>query len=112
MPTGIPKNRENGQAISKMEAVRRTLNELGNEAKPVEIQRHVKEKFGIKMELNMVSNYKSSLKTASKSAIIRTPTPATKAAGGITPTDVQAVKELVEKIGTEQVRQLAEVLGK
>jgi hypothetical protein len=112
MPKGIPKNRENGKAISKMEAVRRVLADLGSDAMPGEIQKHVKEKFGIAMEPNMVSNYKSALKAANKSAVHRTPKAAAKATGGITPTDVQAVKELVDKLGSDQVRQLAEVLGK
>jgi hypothetical protein len=115
MPTGIPKNRVNGQAISKMEAVRRTLAELGNDAMPGAIQKHIKEKFGVQMDPNMISNYKSAIKSASKSAIIRSPKAFTKAstktAGGLTPEDVRAVKELVGKIGADQVRQLAEVLG-
>jgi actin-like ATPase involved in cell morphogenesis len=116
MPRGTPKNRENGKAISKMEAVRRTLAKLGNDAMPAAIQKHIKEKFGVQMDPNMISNYKSAIKTASKSAIIRSPNASTKvptkAAGGLTPEDVRAVKELVGKIGADQVRQLAEVLGK
>jgi hypothetical protein len=116
MPRGIPKNRENGKAISKMEGVRRALTELGNDAMPGAIQKHIKEKFGIQMDPNMISNYKSAIKSASNSAIIRSPAVAakasTKAAGGITAEDVRAVKELVGKIGADQVRQLAEVLGK
>ena len=116
MPTGIPKNRENGKAISKMEAVRRALTELGNDALPAAIQKHIKEKFGVQMDPNMISNYKSAIKSATKSAIIRSPKASTKvstkAAGGLTPEDVRAVKELVGKIGADQVRQLAEVLGK
>jgi hypothetical protein len=115
MPTGIPKNRENGKAISKMEAVRRALADLGSDGMPVAIQKHIKEKFGVQMDPNMISNYKSAIKSASKSATIRSPAASTnasnKAAGGITAEDVRAVKELVGKIGADQVRQLAEVLG-
>jgi hypothetical protein len=116
MPRGIPKNQENGKPISKMEAVRRALADLGSDAMPVGIQKHIKEKFGVQMDPNMISNYKSAIKAAGKSAIIRSPAALaktrTKAAGGITPEDVRAVKELVGKIGADQVRQLAEVLGK
>jgi hypothetical protein len=116
MPRGIPKNRENGKAISKMEAVRRALAEQGYDAMPVAIQKHIKEKFGVQMDPNMISNYKSAIKAASRSAIIHAPKASTKvstkAAGGLTPEDVRAVKELVGKIGSDQVRQLAEVLGK
>jgi hypothetical protein len=116
MPKGIPKNQENGKTISKMEGVRRALAELGNDAMPAAIQKHIKEKLGIQMDPNMISNYKSAIKAAGKSAILRSPAALaktrTKAAGGITPEDVRAVKELVGKIGADQVRQLAEVLGK
>jgi hypothetical protein len=114
MPRDIPKNRPNSEPISKMEGVRRALVELGGEAKPLEIQEFLKTKFGIQMEPNMISNYKSSVKAASKSAIIRSPAAriTTKAVGGITAEDVRAVNDLVGRIGSDQVRQLAEVLGK
>ena len=111
MPRGIPKNRENGKAISKMEAVRRTLADLGPDAKPADIQKHVKDKFGIGMEMNMVSNYKSHLRTTTKKTTRGHVAP-TKTAPGITLQDVQVVKELVGKLGVDQVRELAQVLSK
>jgi hypothetical protein len=114
MPRGMPKNRANG-AISKMEGVRRALAELGKEAAPKEIHEFLKSKFGITMDPAMISNYKSSLKSAGKTAMSRKPgRPASTVSttGGITLDDVRAVKEVVDKIGADKVRQLAEVLGK
>src|SRR5258708_39507410 len=104
------------QGISKMEGVRRALAELGSEAKPLEIKAFLKREFGITMEPNMISNYKSMIKSGgSKSALIRRPgRPAAGAArsanGGFTIADIQAVKEIADRIGADKVRQLAAVL--
>lgn len=101
--------------ISKMEGVRRALTELGKDAANKELQEFLKSRFGIEMETQNISNYKSSLKAAGKSAIIRQPVEAAvepMATGGISLDDIRAVKELLDKVGAEKVRQLAEVLGK
>ena len=66
------------------------------------------------MDRIAISSYKSALKTASKSATIRKvgrPAAAT-IANGITLDDIRAVKEVLDKVGAEKVRQLANVLGK
>src|SRR5207245_8537775 len=61
MPRGIP-NKKAGQAeISKMEAVRRALADLGPEATASDIQGFVKSNFQIDMETGMISSYKSSI---------------------------------------------------
>jgi hypothetical protein len=74
MPRGVPKKTQtDGKGISKMEAVRRALAELDQDAQPSDIQALVKSKFGIEMERTMISNYKTSLKSASKGAVIRKP---------------------------------------
>jgi hypothetical protein len=113
MPRGIPKHKEN---ISKMEGMRRALTELGNEASNKEIQAFLDSRFGIDMDLSMISNYKSSLKAAaSKSTVAAKPAmsaPRTNATTGISLDEIRAVKEVVDMIGAEKVKQLAEVLGK
>src|SRR4051812_22756774 len=45
-------------AVTKMEAVRRSLGELGPDAKPAEVQAHVKSRFGLDMTPAHVSTYK------------------------------------------------------
>jgi len=114
MPRGIPRNKE---GISKMEGVRQTLAKLGNDAMPLEIQKHLKSEFGIDMDTSMISNYKSALKSAGKSAIIRRPAARRAAAtmstsAGISIDDIRAVKAVIERVGADKVLQLAQVLGK
>src|SRR4051812_38650675 len=51
------------KAASKMDAVRQALGELGKDAKPKDIQQHIKERYGIdNMTLQHISTYKSSLR--------------------------------------------------
>ncbi len=93
-----------------MEGVRRTLDQLGNDAKPQEIRTHLKREFGIDMETNMISNYKSMIKSGgNKSGLIRRPR-GSSGAGGFSIEDIQAVKEIADRIGADKVRQLASVL--
>ena len=47
--------------ISKMEAVRRALAELGQDASRTEIQSFVKERLGIEMNADVVSTYKADI---------------------------------------------------
>jgi hypothetical protein len=102
--------------ISKMEAVRRALAQLGSEAKPQEIQSFLKTNFRIDMGPNLISNYKSTLsrKAAGQSAIIKKPAGVATLAssGGFSLEEIESVKEMVEKIGAERVQQLAEVLAR
>ena len=122
MPRGIPRNRANG-GITKMEGVRRAIAALGGyDASPKDLQRYLKSEFGINMDTSMISNYKSALKGASKSSMIRRPVgrpataamavtaPASVSASDISLADVRAVKEVVDKVGADKVRKLAEVL--
>jgi hypothetical protein len=46
------------EKISKMEAVRRAMAELGNDATPTPLQAHVKDKYGLDMTKEHVSVYK------------------------------------------------------
>jgi hypothetical protein len=116
MPRGIPRNRANGGKLTKMEGVRRALAELGGyDASPKDIQSFLKSRFGINMDTAMISNYKSALKGASKSSMIRKPVgrPAgSTSARDITLDDVRVVKDVVDKLGADKVRQLAAVLGR
>jgi hypothetical protein len=119
MPRGIPNKQPAtmavGTGITKIEAVRRALAELGPDAMPLKIKGYLKRNFRIDMEPQNISNYKSTLKAAEKSAPILQPEakPATTtAAGGFSLEDIEAVKEVADRIGAEKVRQLAEVLSK
>jgi hypothetical protein len=122
MPRGRPKKitettQANGAGMSKMDAVRRALAEMGDDAKPLQMQGYIKSKLGIDMSADHISTYKSTLlrERAKKKPGPKTqaaPTVAqTTAQGGISVDDVRAVKELADRIGSEKVRQLVEVLS-
>src|SRR5262249_56026626 len=51
--------------VSKMDAVREALRHLGSDAKPAQIQGFIKEKFGVEMTLDHISNYKSDIRKKS-----------------------------------------------
>ena len=51
--------------VSKMDAVRESLRQLGWDAKPAQIQGFIKEKFGVEMTLDHISNYKSDIRRKS-----------------------------------------------
>jgi len=94
-----------------MEAMRRTLASLGNDAMPKPIHDHLKKEFGIEMSASMISNYKSTIKSeGSKSRLIGRPV-TREVAGGFSLEEIQAVKEVADKIGADKVRQLAQVLA-
>jgi len=97
-----------------MEGVRRALQELGHDASPRAILKYVKKEFGIRMSLNTISNYKSTLKSAGESAVVRQPgsTAGVRTSGGFSAEEIKAVKELSDRIGGDKVRQLVGVLAK
>ncbi len=114
----MPRGQAGGQGISKMEGVRRAMHQLGGDAKPLEIKIYLKREFGIDMEPNMISNYKSMIKSGgTKSALIRRGRPAGSTAGrgsngGFSLEEIQEVQDVAERIGPDKVRQLAAVLYK
>jgi hypothetical protein len=61
--------------ISKMEAVRQAMGELGNAATRTEIQKFVEDRFGIEMNLDVVSSYKAFVASQAKKTIASTPEP-------------------------------------
>jgi hypothetical protein len=114
MARGVSRNR--GSSITKMDAVRGALDALGSDASPKEIQQHIRRHYGVRMDLPMISNYKSSLKRTGKSTLLRRSANRAGAAdstgGGFSVNEIQAVKQVVDQIGADKVQQLARVLGK
>lgn len=107
--------------MTKAEAVRQTLAKLGNDVKPNDIVNHVKSAFGLEMSYDMASTYKSAaLKKAGGKRRGRKPgrkpavaaTNGRRAGGSISMADIQAVKDLADRLGADKVRQLAEVLAR
>jgi hypothetical protein len=113
--------------ITKLEAVRRGLAELGKDAKPVQLQQWVKATYGITMTADHVSTYKSSIlrKAGSKgkkpaavaqASIARNEEPQVRRAppprGGISLDDIAAVKGLVGRVGPDSLKKLIDVLAR
>src|SRR5438874_13709080 len=123
------------KGITKMEAVRQALAELGNDATRTAIQGFIKDRFGIQMSPDHISNCKSELRNKKKQAGKAKPAakkPATpkaaakqpasrpaaatssprQAKGDISLPDIEAVKGLVRRVGANQLRELVDLLVK
>ena len=108
--------------ISKVDAVRKALEELGKKAKPGAIQEYVKEKFGLEMSMSHVSNCKTVLRKKRRKKNAAEPAPDTAVApvktaparasgAAVSLTDIAAVKDLVGRVGEENLKSLIGVLG-
>jgi hypothetical protein len=130
--TNGPKTAATGKGkrtgMSKMEAVRQGLRLLGRGAKPLQLHATIKEKFGIDMSPDHISNYKSTIlkskgkgkgkwgkkAAAAPQAAATTSTASANAhgRGGLSPEDVENVKTLVRRFGSSSLKKLIDVLVK
>ncbi len=115
------------EKISKMEAVRRALAELGD-AKPARMQGWIKERFGIQMTTGHISTYKGDIRRKAgrgKKAPARKPAagsrpeaqqapprPAASSADAIPLDDILYTKALVERHGVRPLHTLIDAFGK
>jgi hypothetical protein len=111
------------KGVSKMDAVRQALRELGRKAKPLKIQAFIKDNFKIDMTPDHISNYKSTIlkgkgkKSGKQGRPKATAATAAKPAGGnakggsgLAPEDVANVKTLVRRFGSDSLKKLIDVL--
>jgi hypothetical protein len=126
MPRGRPKKSAAGPEqgggstpkragrVNKMECVRLAMGTLGNDATPKQLQAHLDEKYGVKMDTKMLSTYKGSILKAARKrgGARRTGVGPAAINGGVRVEDIRAIKALVDRIGPDSLRQLAEVLSK
>jgi len=138
MPRGRPKKQAeapkaeqgNVNAVSKLEAVRRLVAELGHDAKPLALKEHLKTKYNIDMDPAYISKYKSLVLSkggkgkrrgrkpkAEAGAVQEAAAPVAVVAvsvggGGITLDDIRAVKELTGRLGSDRVRELVGLLAR
>ena len=102
----------NGEAISKMEGVRRALDTMGKKAKPLAIKEFLMSNFHIDMEAGVISNYKGLIlkgrkkkgKRMKAAAGVEAPKPAVHSS--VKMADLQAIKSLTTRLGSEQIREL------
>jgi hypothetical protein len=118
----------NGQApkggITRKEAVRQALGTLGKDATRSDIQKFIKDKYGFQMTLDHISNCKGEIrkeKGHKKPAVAKPPTvqkekpkqPASVRQGsGISLTDIETVKDLVERVGAHSLKKLIDVMAR
>src|SRR6267142_438017 len=128
--------------LTKLDAVRRALAELGRDAKPTQIQGFVKERFGVEMTTDHISTSKGDiLRKARKQTKSSAPRPvvqpsaarkpaggnknatgpkstvapvavSNRMSGGIPLDDILKVKDLVVRLGEEQLRVLINAFAK
>jgi hypothetical protein len=110
-------------ALTKREAVRRALADLGPDATPTQMQGHIKKKFGIKMTTDHISTEKGNLRKQQGAA---SPPPQASAARTVEPkkpapqsgdaaiglADIEAVKDLMERMGADSLKKLIDVMAR
>jgi hypothetical protein len=116
----MAKAMSNGKRVNKMEAMRRTVSKLGNEASAKDIQAHLKKDHSVEMSLDMVYTYKGTAIKQLAEGGKKGPKPARQpakvsagkpASGSVSIAELEAVSALVKKLGAEKVQKLASVLG-
>jgi hypothetical protein len=122
MPKGKAKQEPGGEKVNKLGAMRQVIQELGANAENSAIRAALTSDFGVSMTPGMFSNYKSFV-MKEMGAGKRTSKPKAKVGsapaaygrkgklGDISVEDIVAVKELIDRLGADQVEQLARVLG-
>jgi hypothetical protein len=107
-----------------LEAVRRSLAELGDDARPLVLQDHLRKTYGIDMEASYISKYKSLVLTSARkgkrkaykpraAAAPEAAAPAARTAGptgGISLDDLRSLKELSDRLGAEKVGELVDLV--
>ena len=88
--------------------VQATLDEIGMDAKPLEMQSHIKGKYGIELPANIISNYKSQIKRKSGMGGVGGPG---RGRRGLQVEDFEVIRNLVRRLGSDQVKRMVEVVG-
>jgi hypothetical protein len=103
------------KALTKREAVRRALGDLGPDATPTQMQGHIRSKYGIDMTPNHISTEKGNLRKQQGAA---SPPPQASAARTVEPKtpaialhDIKAVKDLVGRVGADSLKKLIDVMA-
>jgi hypothetical protein len=116
--------------VSKTQAVREALRDLGRDAMPTTIWAHVMKRYNLDMSLNHISNIKSTLnKNAPKRgrpkkdkgsiavvAVVESSKPAPsngkRAGAAVDFKDIEVTKELAQRVGVKQLHALIDLVSK
>ncbi len=106
----MAKAKEEGEKkVSQKKMVQAALDHCGTDAKPGEMQGYIKDNFGTDLAPNIISNYKSQIKREGK--------PSGGSGGGRgrgssgIVEDLKMIRSLVSRLGSEQVKELVDVVG-
>lgn len=95
---------------SKMSMVETALADRGMDAQPLDLQAHIKSKFGTELPTQVISNYKFQIrKKAGKTGPGRGRRGGG-GSGGLRVEDFEVVRELVKRLGAAQVKELVDVI--
>jgi hypothetical protein len=120
---GTAPKKTNG-SITKIDAVKQALGKLGKAASRPDIQKFVKDNYGLQMTLDHISNCKGELRkkkgstntavTQQTAAVKQEPKkPASGTKGhAIGLEDIATVKDLVERVGAGSLRKLIDVMAR
>lgn len=118
------------EAMSKLDAVKKALKDLGKDAMPIAIQTHVQKEYGVEMSTAHVSNYKTMIlrggkpgkkrrkrrkKAEAAVAVVAAKAAAPMSAGSsatVTVAEIEAVKGLVGRVGETTLKELIDVISK
>lgn len=98
---------------SRMSMVRTALDELGMDAQPLELQGHIKSKYGVELPTQVISNYKFQIR---KKAGQAGPGRGRRGgggggSGGLRVEDFEVLRGLVDRLGASQVKKMVDVVG-
>jgi hypothetical protein len=101
--------------VTQVDMVKKALDELGADAKPLAIQESIKSHFDKVLPTSIISNYKSVLKRkggSSSSSGTGAPRGRRPCGGSVQLNDLEAVRSLVSRLGADHVKRLVDVLAR
>lgn len=98
---------------SHMQMVRQALEERGYSAMPLDLQTHIKSKFGVELPTQKISNYKFQIRRSEGKAGPGRGrrSAAAPSGGGLKVEDFEVIRSLVVRLGADQVKKLVDVVG-
>jgi len=95
--------------VSKRKMVQYSIDELGAEATPKELQSHIEGKYGTTISAQMLSSYKSNILKKSGGSSKGS---SAGAGGSVSMKDITTLRELIDRHGVSQLTTLVKVLSK
>lgn len=107
----MAKAKEDGEKkVSQKKMVQAALDHCGTDAKPGEMGDFIKSTFNIELAPNIISNYKSQIKR--EGSLPSAGGAKSRKAGGMDVVqDIMTLRNLVDRLGAAQVKQLVDVVG-